>query len=117
MRVYLTTKDKVFLNLNDALECQKEEEKEKEKTIKKRETIMKVYKIISEILSKNEWGIYFKGEPLQVFPVQEGAKMYKVNDVNPDKLYDAIETKMKEVEDSWEQNTKEEPTDNESSVG
>ena len=78
---------------------------------------MKIYKMISKVLSENEWGMYFKNTPLQELPVQEGAKMYKVNEVSPDKLYTAIEAKLEEMESNWNQNTGEEPTDSESSIG
>ena len=113
----MTRDNKKFLNLFDALEHQKIYEDGKKKEEKEKDKIMKIYKIISDILSENEWGIFFKGTPLQELPIQEGAKMYKVNEVNSDRLYDAIESKMKETESNWNQNTEEEQTDNESSIG
>ena len=61
--------------------------------------------------------MFFKAEPLQDCPVQEGAKMYKVNEVSVDRLYDALKRTLNEMENDWEQNTKEKPTDNESSIG
>ena len=42
------------------------------------------------MLSDNEWGIFFKGEPIERYPTQDGMKMYKVNEVASDRLYDAI---------------------------
>ena len=72
---------------------------------------MKVYEILSRVLSKNEWGIFFKGEPMEGFPTQDGMKMYKVNEVALDRLYDAVEketTQMeKECQDDSEQQTEE----------
>ena len=115
--IYITKKGKKFLNLPDALEQQALEENDVKKIEKEKDKIMKIYKIISDILSENEWGIFFKGTPLQELPIQEGAKMYKVNEVNSDRLYDAIESKMKETESNWNQSTEEEQTDNESSSG
>ena len=115
--VYITKKGKKFLNLSDAFKQQALEENDEIKIKKEKDKIMKIYKIISDILSENEWGIFFKGTPLQELPIQEGAKMYKVNEVNSDRLYDAIESKMKETESNWNQNTEEEQTDNESSIG
>jgi len=78
---------------------------------------MKITDILSEVLSKNDWGVFFKGEPLQDCPVQEGAKMYKVNEVNMDRLYDAINNELNAMEKTWEQNIEEKPTDNESFNG
>ena len=70
---------------------------------------MKVYEVLSRILSKNEWGIFFRGEPMEVFPTQDGVKMYKVNEVALDRLYDAVEKEItqmeKECQDDSEQQT------------
>ena len=43
---------------------------------------MKIYELLSKVLSKNEWGIYFKGEPIEGFPTQDGMRVYKVNEVS-----------------------------------
>ena len=78
---------------------------------------MKIHEVLSKVLSKNDWGVFFRGEPLQECPVQEGAKMYKVNEINLDRLYDAINDTLNEMENNWEQNIEEKPTDSESSIG
>ena len=115
--MYVTRSNKKFLSLHDALEQQEAEENNKKKEEEETKQMVRIYKIISKVLSDNEWGIYFKGEPLQELPVQEGAKIYKVNEVNSDRLYDAIESKMREMESNWNQNTEEKQIDNESSIG
>tara|TARA_R110002012_G_scaffold7321_6_gene34492 strand:- start:2134 stop:2562 length:429 start_codon:yes stop_codon:yes gene_type:complete len=114
--VYITTSNKVFLHLEEALESQMEEEEEKAIKRKKREKIMKVYEILSRILSKNEWGIFFKGEPIEGFPTQDGMKMYKVNEVASDRLFDAIEKEITETEREC-QGDSEQQTGGESSIG
>ena len=75
---------------------------------------MKIYEILSKVLSKNEWGVFFKGEPLQNLPMQEGTTMYKVNEVSTDRLYDAIQKSVDDMENDWEQEKEEKPTDNKS---
>ena len=59
---------------------------------------MKVYEVLSRILSKNEWGIFFKGEPIESLSTQDGVKMYKVNEVALDRLYDAVEKETTQME-------------------
>jgi hypothetical protein len=108
--VYVTTNNKSFLSLNDAIDCENEQEKKREKIKKKEEIIMNIYDILSKVLSRNDWGVFFKGEPLQNCPVQEGAKMYKVNEVNIDRLHSAIEQVIIE-ENNW--SSEERQTDNE----
>ena len=75
---------------------------------------MKIYEMLSKILSDNEWGIFFKGEPIEGFPTQDGMRVYKVNEVSSDRLFDAIEKESikaeKECQDN--QNQAEERTKN-----
>ena len=113
----MTTSNKTFLNLNDALEQQMETEETKEGLKKKEKVIMKIHEILSKVLAKNEWGLFYKSNPLEIHPVQDGTKMYKVNEIGSDKLYDEIDNVIREMENDWENNIKEEPTDNESSIG
>ena len=115
--VYVTTNNKKFLLKNDAIKHEIALQEKNKVTITKRVKVMKIHEVLSKVLSKNDWGVFFRGEPLQDCPVQEGAKMYKVNEVNLDRLYDAINATLNEMESDWEQNIKEEPTDNESSIG
>ena len=121
--VHITTNNKVFLHLNEAVECEFEQEINRNAIKEKEKIIMKIYELLSKVLSKNEWGVFFKGEPLQNLPMQEGTTMYKVNEVSSDRIYDAINKEVEaikpveeKIKTNWK-NTKEEPTDNESSIG
>ena len=115
--VYVTTNNKKFLLKNDAIKHEMALQEENQIKRNKEAMIMEIHELISKVLSKNDWGVFFKAEPLQDCPVQEGAKMYKVNEVSVDRLYDALKRTLNEMENDWEQNTKEKPTDNESSIG
>ena len=56
--------------------------------------IVDVKNLIKEVLEKNDWGIYFKAEPISSLPVQDNSKIYKVNDVSADKFMDAIDAEI-----------------------
>lgn len=47
-------------------------------------------KIVTLSLQKNNWGIYFKGQPLTEMPVNGEGNIYKLNDVSIDELEGAI---------------------------
>jgi hypothetical protein len=96
--VFVTTNNQKFLSLNDALECELDLEKKRLIIKKKRKAIMKMYELLSKVLSKNEWGIFFKGEPMEGFPTQDGMRVYRVNEVSADKLFDAIEQESRLTE-------------------
>ena len=101
--VYLTRSNKKFLSLNEALECEIEEEKKRAITKESEEIMIKIYELLTRVLSKNEWGIYFKGEPIEGFPTQDGMRVYRVNEIAPDTLYDAIEQEKINVEKEWQE--------------
>jgi len=101
--VYVTRSNKKFLSLNEALKCELEEEK-KRAIIEEREVgMVKIYELLTRVLSKNEWGIYFKGEPIEGFPTQDGMRVYKVNEIAPDTLYDAIKEESIKQEKEWQE--------------
>tara|TARA_R100000781_G_scaffold114909_1_gene87821 strand:+ start:1469 stop:1792 length:324 start_codon:yes stop_codon:yes gene_type:complete len=99
----VTTNNRKFLSLNEALRCESEEEKKRAIIKKNEEMIMKIYELLSRVLSKNEWGIYFKGEPIEGFPTQDGMRVYRVNEIAPDTLYDAIEQESIKAEKEWQE--------------
>ena len=84
---------------------EKQLELEKKRLIikKKEKLIMKIYELLSKILTDNEWGIFFKGEPIEGYPTQDGMKMYKVNEVASDRLYDAIKREITQTENQCQE--------------
>ena len=50
----------------------------------------KIKEIVRKALSKNNWGLYFKGKPLMEMPVNGEASIYKLNEVRIDELEGAI---------------------------
>ena len=101
--IYLTSEDEKFLSREKALIKELEIIENKEHKIEEVKMNNNIYNLITKILASNDWGLYFKGEPLQSLPIQDGFKMFKVNDVNLDELHNAV---MREVEkgqsESWE---------------
>ena len=57
----------------------------------------KMKKMIREILTKNNWGIYFKGKPLLEMPVNGEASIYKLNDVRISELEGAISEEFNKI--------------------
>ena len=111
-RVYLTTDDKMFLDVEDALQHEESLEKKRAIIKKKEETVNKINELFLKVLSNNNWGLYFKGEPMQSIPMSDGGKVYKVNEVKVEQVYEEIQ---KEIESDWQKQN--EQTDNKSSNG
>ena len=92
---YLTSDDKRFIDRELALMHELEILKNKAHKIKENEMNINIYNLFVKLLAKKDWGLYFKGEPLQSLPMKDGHTMYKINEVNIDALHEAI---MEEIE-------------------
>jgi len=57
----------------------------------------KMKKMIREIITKNNWGIYFKGKPLLEMPVNGEASIYRLNDVRISELEGAISEEFDKI--------------------
>lgn len=102
--IYLTTNNKKFLDINDAIEHQGIIEQHKEKKMEEIQMIVDIKNLIKKVLEKNDWGIYFKAEPICSLPVQDNSKIYKVNDVNADRLMDAVDAALESAEkEEWKE--------------
>jgi hypothetical protein len=96
--VYVTTSNKKFLREKEAIREEIKQEEIRQVERNERDRIMKINELILKVLRDNDCGIFFKGEPIQMLPVQDGITMYKVNEVESDRLFDAIDAQLNEME-------------------
>ena len=54
----------------------------------------KIQEIILKILQRNNWGIYFRGKPLQELPVSGEGSLYRVNNVREESLRKAVKEEL-----------------------
>ena len=50
-----------------------------------------IQKILEMVIKDNNWGLYFKANPLENLPSQDGQHIYKVNDVSGDDISNAVQ--------------------------
>ena len=55
----------------------------------------KIREIIRTVMKKNNWGLYFKGHPLEEMPVGGEDSMYRVNNVRTEELEGAVSEELK----------------------
>ena len=53
-----------------------------------------IINIILQVLEKNNWGIYFKGQGLQELPVSGEGSLYRINNVREESLRKAIKEEL-----------------------
>ena len=113
-RVWLTSDDKRFLCIDDALNHEEKLEK-KRAVIEKEEDKMDNIKLtILKVLNRNNWGLYFKGEPITLIPTSDDSMVYKVNEVELEKLTEEVQAIL---ENNCQEDTQENQTGNWSSNG
>lgn len=98
--VYLTTNDKKFLNIEDAIKYQGILNKNKEKEMEGVQMTIDIKNLVLEVFKENDWGVYFKGEPITSLPVQDNSKIYKVNSVSLDRFFDLLDDKIDSANDT-----------------
>ena len=88
--IYLTSDRKRYLNQYKALIHESGLEENRNKDRRWEEMKTNIAELVCEVLKNKKWGIFFKNEPMQSLPVQDGTTIFKVNEVREDELVDAI---------------------------
>ena len=109
--VYITTSGDRFLKEMDALCAQSQIQQAKESKEKRRKKIMNMVDILISVLKENNWGVFYKSEPMQTLSLQDDAPLLKINEVDGDLIENAVlsaieQIKLKDLKDWAEQETK-----------
>ena len=109
--VYITTSGDRFLKEMDALCAQSQIQQAKESKEKRRKKIMNMVDILISVLKENNWGVFYKSEPMQTLSLQDDAPLLKINEVDGYSIENAVlsaieQIKLKDLKDWAEQETK-----------
>ena len=116
--IYLTSDNKQYLNEYKALIHESDLEENRNKDRRWEEMKTNIAELVCEVLKNKKWGIFFKNEPMQSLPVQDGTTIFKVNEVREDELVDAIKQAVEERVGEWQNHqTGQNQNDNESLHG
>ena len=98
--VYITSDGRKFLKYIDALYSQSEIDKGIEIKLSKQKRIMNIVEIIMSVLKSENWGVYYKNQPMQPLEMQDGAPLYKINQVDDEDIERALINTLTKGE-SW----------------
>jgi len=99
--VYIDSGGGKHLTYSKALCAEAQVQTAKEFKLKKSETIMDTIELIMKVLKSENWGVYYKNQPMQPLEMQDGNSLYKVNQVDEVDIEEAIE-KALTGEKPWE---------------
>ena len=92
--VYITSDGRRFLKYMDALYAESQAQQYIEHKLSKQKRIMDIVELIMGILKSENWGVFYKNQPIQPLEMQDGNALYKVNQVDESEIEKAIEEKL-----------------------
>ena len=112
--VYITSSGSRHLKEMDAIRAESQILQAKESREKRRKNLMNMVDILMEVLKENNWGVFYKSEPMQTLTLQDDAPLLKINEVGSDCIEEAIfsflqQLKTKDLKD-WAKQEKEDTT-------
>lgn len=107
--VYITSEGDKYLKEMDALVAEAQIQKAKESKEKRRQNIMGIMELLLKALEGENWGVYYKNEPIRSLNTQDGNRLYEINTVCLDEIERVLLEKLKEnIEhkgESWKTHT------------
>jgi len=112
--VYITTSGDRFLKKMDAVSCQAQIQQARDSKERRRKIIMSMVEILIRVLKENNWGVFYKSEPMQTLTLQNDSPLLRINEVDDDVVEGAVlsvieNLKTKELTD-WTKKEKEDTT-------
>ena len=77
-----------------------------DRKLQKKQRIMDIVELMMQILKSENWGVYYKNQPIQPLEMQDGNALYKVNQVDESDIEKVIEQALTKGK-PWEESSKE----------
>ena len=94
--VYITSAGTRYLKEMDALCAEAAIQTIRTFKQQKQERIMDYTEIILKAFSNMNWGVYYQSEPMHTLSMQDGAALYKINEVDKDEVERVIQGAIEE---------------------
>ena len=110
--VYITSAGTRYLNRLDALCAEGSIQQAREFKQTKQERIMDYIEVMLKVFSDKNWGVYYRSEPMHTLSMQEGAALYKINEVDEDEVERVIKGAIEECLQTKYQSSEQTKNDN-----
>ena len=105
--VYIDSSGKKHLDYMKALCAETQIQVCKERKLQQKQRIMDIVELVMQVLKSENWGVFYKNQPIQPLEMQDGNALYKVNQVDECDIETAIGqtlTKWKTSQNNSNQN-------------
>jgi hypothetical protein len=89
--VYIDSSGKKHLDYMEALCAEAQIQTCRDRKLQKKQRIMDIVELIMQMLKSENWGVFYKNQPIQPLEMQDGNALYKVNQVDEVEVETAIE--------------------------
>ena len=89
--VYIDSNGKKYLEYMEAQCAEAQIQMCIERKLQKKQMIMDTVELIMQVLKSENWGVYYKNQPMQPLEMQDGDALYKVNQVDESEIEAVIE--------------------------
>lgn len=110
--IYITSAGTRYLKEMDALCEEASIQSMREFKQQKQERIMDYTEIILKAFGNMKWGVYYQSEPMQSLTMQDGAALYKINEVDEDEVERVIKGAIEECSQTKSQSSDQTKSDN-----
>ena len=110
--VYITSAGTRYLKEMDALCEEAAIQSIREIKQQKQERTMDYTEIILKAFGNMKWGVYYQSEPMQSLTMQDGAALYKINEVDEDEVERVIKGAIEECSQTKSQSSEQNENDN-----
>ena len=105
--VYIDSSGKKHLDYMEALCAETQIQMCRESKLQQKQKIMDIIELVMQVLKSENWGVFYKNQPIQPLEMRDGNALYKVNQVDECEIETAIEqtlTKWKFSQNDSNQN-------------
>ena len=110
--VYITSAGTRYLKEIDALCAEAAIQSIREIKQQKQERTMDYTEIILKAFGNMKWGVYYQSEPMHTLSMQDGAALYKINEVDEDEVERVIKGAIEECSQTKSQSSEQNENDN-----
>ena len=100
--VYIDSSGTKHLNYMKALCAQAQINSCIERKLQKKQRIMDIVELVMQVLRSENWGVYYKSQPMQPLEMQDGNALYKVNQVDEAHVETILEQALTKGTPNWE---------------
>ena len=102
--IYITSSGDKYLKEMDAICAEAQVQQAKESKARRKKKLMGTIEVILKVLLEENWGIYYKNNPMRSLTTQEGGTLYEINAVDIDEVERVLFKKLNTIKEGQEDN-------------